>query len=492
MESRVLITLIGVGLVVMSFFSALGFGLLTGIEINVTIAWTLPFVIIGLGVDGKCYNEDVRLVSLKLLTLLFLICHNADVYIILLALKKQNGYTLHHWLKAMHEIVIPVTMTSLVNASMFAILNISDIPAIYLTSRVALYCVIALYFSVILCYPAYCYLDLKRQQGNRVDLFVCRQSSKPPRGNADGDDFRNVILYENCYRPIVLNKGKIRYFFHVVIVLVSCALFAVGCYGVRDRAVGLGLADFFPNDNPAGRWAEIGQEIMASWVISMNWGAIEYEDGDTQMRMIGQFEGVVANPRVGETDTKQLWMADFLIWTSRHCEDDFSRPDFDHRLCGRYQLHDETGTYCAGSWINNTHGLRLKNIASIFDDTCVANEGGICRLGEHMHAADLAELGLTRDDAIGRQFCPVADGWQPAKFEFCVKQWRSLTGGSGRLITEPGTGSPEKCFNSDAKIVYPIPYSNRYVITGVGYVVCPPDLILYALFSCLQPFLVFV
>jgi hypothetical protein len=40
-----------------------------------------------------------------------------DVYIILLALKKQKGYTLNHWLNAMEEIVVPVTMTSLVNAS---------------------------------------------------------------------------------------------------------------------------------------------------------------------------------------------------------------------------------------------------------------------------------------------------------------------------------------------------------------------------------------
>lgn len=106
-ESRVLVTLVGVGLVVLSFFSALGFGLLVGTKINVTIGWTLPFVIIGLGVD--------------------------DVYIILMSIKSQGGYTLQHWLNAMSEVVVPVTMTSLVNASMFAILNVSDIPAIYLT-----------------------------------------------------------------------------------------------------------------------------------------------------------------------------------------------------------------------------------------------------------------------------------------------------------------------------------------------------------------------
>jgi hypothetical protein len=51
-ESRVGITLIGVSLVILAYFAALGFALLIGIKINVTIAWTLPFIIIGLGVDN--------------------------------------------------------------------------------------------------------------------------------------------------------------------------------------------------------------------------------------------------------------------------------------------------------------------------------------------------------------------------------------------------------------------------------------------------------
>lgn len=66
-ESRVVVTLVGVCLVVMSFFAAVGLGLLAGIKIQITIAWTLPFVILGLGVD--------------------------DIYIVLHALRQQGGYT---------------------------------------------------------------------------------------------------------------------------------------------------------------------------------------------------------------------------------------------------------------------------------------------------------------------------------------------------------------------------------------------------------------
>jgi hypothetical protein len=45
-ESRVMITLVGVGLVLLAFFAAIGFGLLVGIKINITIAWTLPFIML--------------------------------------------------------------------------------------------------------------------------------------------------------------------------------------------------------------------------------------------------------------------------------------------------------------------------------------------------------------------------------------------------------------------------------------------------------------
>lgn len=45
-ESRVLLTFFGVSLVVLSFFAALGLGILFGIKINVNIAWTLPFIIL--------------------------------------------------------------------------------------------------------------------------------------------------------------------------------------------------------------------------------------------------------------------------------------------------------------------------------------------------------------------------------------------------------------------------------------------------------------
>jgi hypothetical protein len=98
-ESRVLITLVGVLLVTIAFFAAVGFAILIDIKINVTIAWTLPFIMLGLGVD--------------------------DLYIVLMSVKEQKGYTKRDFLKSMQEVIIPVSMTSIVNAAMFGVLNIS-------------------------------------------------------------------------------------------------------------------------------------------------------------------------------------------------------------------------------------------------------------------------------------------------------------------------------------------------------------------------------
>ena len=45
-ESRIMIALLGVALVILAFFAAVGFGLIVGIKINVTVAWTLPFIML--------------------------------------------------------------------------------------------------------------------------------------------------------------------------------------------------------------------------------------------------------------------------------------------------------------------------------------------------------------------------------------------------------------------------------------------------------------
>ena len=45
-ESRIILTLLGVFLVILAFFAAVGFGIMIGIKVNINIAWTLPFIML--------------------------------------------------------------------------------------------------------------------------------------------------------------------------------------------------------------------------------------------------------------------------------------------------------------------------------------------------------------------------------------------------------------------------------------------------------------
>lgn len=414
--------------------------------------WTLPFIIIGLGVD--------------------------DVYIVLMAIKKQGGYTKSHWLKAMQEVIVPVTMTSLANASMFAILNISDIPALYLTSRAACYCVIALYLSVVLCFPAYCYLDMKRQAGNRMDVLVCVRASTA-RGEAQTKDFRNWLLFDKFYKFIIFGDGsrRNRKTAHLIVFMISIILFGVGIWGITEREVGLGLEDFFPRDHPGHRWATVRTEDLGAWNIGINWGALNYSDINTQMRMIEQFEKVVSSQYVTQIDTERLWIANFAIWTTRHCDENFYRESFDKRECGRNQLFVDNNTnrtsYCAGTWVPNKYNLRLKNFQDFTNDTCVAYKGGICRPNSQMHPADLQELKNKHATDVNESisYCPVMDGWSPSKWRFCLQQWRNISGGTQRFVFDEDHGSPTECtgvYHNDENITWPIQFSDGPIIFAVN------------------------
>lgn len=209
-------------------------------------------------------------------------------------------------------------------------------------------------------------------------------------------------------------------------------------------------------------WATTRTESLASWTIGMSWGELNYTDPDTQMMMIKQLEDVASTSYVSEVNTNQLWIADFLIWGSRMCTSNFDRPEFGELRCGRDQLHEETSTLCASQWVENKFGLRLKRFTSPRDDVCLPYQFGICRPGEQMHPDDLADLGLTAETAMGKEFCPVAGGWSDEKWQFCLREWRDKTGGGGRLSLEESQGSETDCagvFENDENITWPIRFS---------------------------------
>lgn len=226
--------------------------------------------------------------------------------------------------------------------------------------------------------------------------------------------------------------GENRTFSHALVVVVSIVVFVVGSIGIGiKREIGVGLEDFFPDYTPASRWAKLRTEQLSSWSVSINWGANDYTNPDTQMKIIKQFEDIVTSPHVAEVDTKQLWLSNFLMWTTRHCTENFARPQFEVMRCGHDQVFEPEESSCSGSWTENVFSLREKNFPIAGDETCQPFEGGICRPGSEMHPLDLQELNLNATTAAGKSFCPVVDTWSDDKWQFCLRKWREITGGVG-------------------------------------------------------------
>jgi hypothetical protein len=111
---------------------------------------------------------------------------------------------------------------------------------------------------------------MRRQKAGNKDIFFWSKSAQKNTGFSR-EDIRQKILYDYFYRPLMLGSSKVRRISHTVIWLVAAGLFAVGCYGISQREVGLGLEDFFPSNEQSSVWAQTRTETLASWSIGMNW-----------------------------------------------------------------------------------------------------------------------------------------------------------------------------------------------------------------------------
>jgi Sterol-sensing domain of SREBP cleavage-activation len=187
------------------------------------------------------------------------------------SLKKEGGYTEEHFVRGMKECFVPVTMTSLVNATMFGVMNISDVPAVYLTARVALIAVCFLYLAIIFCFSAFCFLDMRRQQAGKKDICFCTPAQQPEGEETEKKcvgTWLSQIFYDGIFKPMIIDVAPTeKLFTHGVLWLVGGLLLGCAIWGISEREVGLGLEDFFPHDHQAYTWASKRTETLSSWSI---------------------------------------------------------------------------------------------------------------------------------------------------------------------------------------------------------------------------------
>ena len=200
----------------------------------------------------------------------------------------------------------------------------------------------------------------------------------------------------------------------------------------------------------------------------MMWGKVDYTNPDNQLKIMKQFEDIVESEFITQTDTERLWIADFNLWTTRQCTQNFDSVRGGE--CGADQTYigdaADNSSACEGTWVENKIGLKTQKITSVLSTGCDPFKGGICRPSTEMFKQDLDAIGAS--DTDGKSYCPVFDGWSEDKLKFCVQKWREYTGGGGGILVEEGTATPFSEdgvkvpgeFIKDDEIISPIPLSS--------------------------------
>jgi len=285
----------------------------------------------------------------------------------------------------------------------------------------------------------------------------------------EGSHPLEYFLYNRCYKAFLFGNTLVCNIVHALIWSCAALLLGIGLYGISVSSVGLGLEDFLPSHHQGHLWAVAQSEILGSWLLSMNWPALDYSDPNVQMRVIKQFEDVASTPYVVEIDTRRLWIAEMAIWTTRQCDYNSEIKAPDDKVCGRDKYYSD-GSICGGSWRSNINGLRVQYFSDDSEDTCQPYDGGVCRPTSRMHPQDLMDLGIDPRNIsevdLEASWCPVfGEDWTEEKFTFCVRTWFEIVDGSGGLVLDPDAEClGQSCMDYMVKV--PIPYSRGPTMTA--------------------------
>jgi len=217
LESRFLAGFFGVFICIISVVACLGITCLTGTPMTPTIVQVLPFVGLGLGVDG--------------------------VFVLGGTYKYRPGWSYAEMGGAMLAYAGPsVSLTNMTNFFAFLVGYFVPLPVISQFALAAMIGVACNYFLIIFGFTAILTLDAKRIRHNRMDCFCCFRTKmderdiKPNEGNTQGvwRKFADVVLSI---------PGK------VIIILLSIAGLVIAIIGATKLEVGLPLADIVPTDH---------------------------------------------------------------------------------------------------------------------------------------------------------------------------------------------------------------------------------------------------
>jgi hypothetical protein len=427
-RSRMALGMFGSIAAVVAFSGALGLTCIFNIKLNIVQTWTLPFLMVGLGMDD-----------------MFILALAADVFFAKEENKRNGRHNMNSaeeiFIEAYENVAIPVSLTSVVNAAMFSIMTLSDIAAVKLTAVTAVLSVIMLYFTMMTCFAAAIALDFQRQIDNRNDIFCCfenyemamtkaeekKHMKKVEQEEKEGQTLPELkhLFWDRGYAPMMRSTiGRI------VILLIALVLFILACVGMSQMEVGLGLEEFFPAGSLGNRFAVLQRRFFPTWPAQMNWGEIDYYNPDIQIRIMKQFEDVVEGKRITDLDTSYLWTASLAEWSMTE--------DYDVGYCNSGNVLSggncgpSLNSKCTGSWVENYHDLKL------------SGDGGVCRTGTELNAVN-SSFDTTKE------YCPVLD-LPESDYAHCLGLYRNYT--SLYSVLSPGIAIDDDGFTPQLPIKF--------------------------------------
>lgn len=360
-ESKMLVSLLGALLSIVAFSGALGLVVLGGSRLMFTSVWTLPFLMVGLGVD--------------------------DMYLILTTLVQEGGTTVCGFIRTMKKCLVPVTLTSFTNAGMFAMLMFVPVPAVREMGKIAVLGIGLQYLVMVTAFPCICYLDMLRTESKRLDCLWCCKGTR-------GTPLKNH-LYTMIYKPILGNL-----FQRITIIFLAVVALGVGVGGATKSEAGASLKDFFQPDTVEMAYMETQDKYFdISWPLRVNFGELDYVDPEVQLHMLQIYEGVMSTPYATEIASESLWSASLALWGTVDCLDVGMGEK-----CGK-----DFG--CESTWVLNSRSLKLNT----------ASPPGVCRLGSDIAVMP----GETSTYSSTEEYCPVFSGWSETQLASCIGIWRT-------------------------------------------------------------------
>lgn len=219
-ESKILLALGGVTIVMLSIGASLGFYGYTGVPATLFVIEVIPFLVLAVGVDNifilvQAWQREPR---------------------------KEGESVEDHVGRVVGKVAPSMLLSTSAEALCFFLGGLSDMPAVY---AFALYAGLALvidFFLQMTCFVALLTLDAHRVEANRWDVMCCVKGSK--KSNAKKDSTICYDIFDHFWAPFILSD--------FMRVLICLAFTGVSCFALSSAPhieVGLDQSLSMPEDS---------------------------------------------------------------------------------------------------------------------------------------------------------------------------------------------------------------------------------------------------